>query len=376
MIAEGYEYIEGDKLYLVPLGARYGGLSGLRLGGSSLRFMAAHLYVRRKSSVVLDDVLAWNELADFSAKAPYELQSLIQTAIDRLAAPRSAMELPGCELPLPFTRPLVMGVLNVTPDSFSDGGDFAETGPAVAHAKAMIAAGADIIDIGGESTRPGARPVWEGDEVERVVPVIEALKDADIPISIDSRHSVVMKAAVQAGAHIINDVSALAYDPESLEIAADSSAPVILMHAQGTPATMQDAPEYDHVLLDVFDYLSERIEICREAGIDRSRIIVDPGIGFGKAVVQDNMNLMNGLALFHTLGVPVLLGASRKRFIGAATGQDDPKQRLGGSLAAALSGVNQGIQIIRVHDVAETAQALKMHQAMVDAGAMSALPSI
>lgn len=267
-----------------------------------------------------------------------------------------------------------MGVLNVTPDSFSDGGKFLDTDAAILRARQMIAEGADIIDIGGESTRPGATPVWEGEEAERVVPVIEALVAEKITMSIDTRHSTVMQKAVQAGAHIINDVSALTYDGESMAVAAASDAPIVLMHARGDPKTMQDAPEYDDVLLDVFDYLQERVEACAAAGIERCRLIVDPGIGFGKRVVQDNLALMNGLSLFHGLGCPVLLGASRKRFIGAITGEETADRRMPGSLAAALKGVEEGMQILRVHDVAETVQAVKLAQAMHDAAMMDGRP--
>ena len=234
----------------------------------------------------------------------------------------------------------------------------------------MVAEGADIIDIGGESTRPGAKPVWEGEEAERVVPVIEALQADGVPLSLDSRHSFVMDKGLKAGAHIINDVSALDYDPDSMAIVAKSDAPVVLMHAQGLPETMQDRPSYQHVLFDVYDYLAGRIAACETAGIARGRIITDPGIGFGKRVVQDNLALILGLPLFLTLGCPVLLGASRKRFIGAITGEEEAGRRMAGSLAAAIKGVELGTQVVRVHDVAETAQALKLVQAFHDAAMM------
>ncbi|MBO6505604.1 MAG: dihydropteroate synthase [Kordiimonadaceae bacterium] len=266
-----------------------------------------------------------------------------------------------------------MGVLNVTPDSFSDGGKFVDVHTAVRHARAMAAAGADIIDIGGESTRPGAAPVWEGEEAERVVPVIEALADEGIALSIDSRNALVMEKAIEAGAHIINDVSAFTHDPDSLALASRLNVPVVLMHAQGDPRTMQDDPHYEHVVLDIYDYLAERIAACEAAGIQKANIIIDPGIGFGKRVVRDNMDLINGLMVFQALGCPVLLGASRKRFIGAITGVESAEERVAGSVAAAIMGAEQGANIIRVHDIRETAEAIKMVQASFDASAMDGM---
>ena len=297
----------------------------------------------------------------------------IDTQLKNLEATRSSIALPGLKQSLNFTKPLVMGVLNVTPDSFSDGGEFLNPEHAVRQARRMIAEGADIIDIGGESTRPGAEPVWEGEEAKRTVPVIEALQQDRVPLSIDTRHSFVMDKALEAGAHIINDVTALTYDGESMSVAAACNAPVILMHSQGDPATMQDSPKYRHTLLDVYDYLAERIEACERAGIEKKRLILDPGIGFGKRMVQDNLALINGLPLLHTLGCPLLFGASRKSFIGAVTGEEQAAKRLPGSLAAAIKAVENGAQIIRAHDVAETKQALSMVQAFRDAAIIDAV---
>lgn len=364
---------DGARAYLVPVGSIWGTLHGFNSGIPGLSFGAFRLVVRDGTTMQLDHLVPAHELADAIAPLPAAVREQLEIQLDRLAAPRTPMMLPGREIPLAFSRSLVMGVLNVTPDSFSDGGEFLDKDAAILRARQMRAEGVDIIDIGGESTRPGATPVWEGEEAERVVPVIEALAEENIPISIDTRHSTVMEKAIQAGAHIINDVSALTYDGESMRVAANTTAPVVLMHAQGTPKDMQQAPAYADVLLDVFDYLEERITACEAAGIARSRLIVDPGIGFGKRVVQDNLALMNGLALFHTLGCPVLLGASRKRFIGAITGEEDAQKRMPGSLAAALKGAEAGMQIIRVHDVAETAQALKIVQAMHDTAMIGAI---
>ena len=261
---------------------------------------------------------------------------------------------------LHMDRPRVMGILNVTPDSFSDGGLFLKPEAALMQARRM-AAGADILDIGGESTRPGAVDVAQAEEIARTAPVIAAMRDAglDIPVSIDTRKAAVADAAFAAGASILNDVTALQFDPAMAATAARLGAPVILMHSIATPATMQDVPEYDDVLLDVYDALALRLAAAEAAGIARSRLAIDPGIGFGKTL-QHNLTLLSRLSLFHNLGVPVLLGASRKRFIGTISAEADAQKRLPGSLAVALAGVAQGMQMIRVHDVAETRQALSL----------------
>jgi len=229
----------------------------------------------------------------------------------------------------------------------------------------MVAAGADIIDIGGESTRPGAEPVPEAVERERVLPVITGLRDTARAISIDTRKAGVMAAALEAGADILNDVSALTYDDDSLRVAAESGAPVILMHARGDPTVMQQNPVYEDVLVEIAAFLEARMTACEAAGIGRERLIVDPGIGFGKTV-RHNLDLIEGLATFHSLGGPVLLGASRKRFIGALSREERADRRGPGSLAAALAGVARGAQILRVHEVAETKQALAVWQGLED----------
>ncbi|WP_371054800.1 dihydropteroate synthase [Rhodosalinus sp. K401] len=260
--------------------------------------------------------------------------------------------------------PRLMGILNVTPDSFSDGGQHFEAGVAIARAQAMARDGADILDVGGESTRPGAHPLPEEEEIARTAPVIAALRGkVAAPVSIDTRKAAVARAAVEAGARMLNDVSALTHDPALAGYCAEAGLPVCLMHMQGTPETMQDDPRYDDVLLDVFDGLAARIAAAEAAGIARARIVADPGIGFGKTVAH-NLALIRGLALFHGLGVPVLLGASRKGFIGKLGGAPEAARRAPGSIAVALAGVTQGAQILRVHDVAETAQALRLWQAV------------
>lgn len=277
---------------------------------------------------------------------------------DRLSAPRAAFA------GLAMDRPQIMGILNVTPDSFSDGGKFLAPEAALAQARTMAEA-ADVLDIGGESTRPGAAEVAVTEEVERTAPVIAALRVGGLgrPISIDTRKAAVARAGLAAGAGIVNDVAAMGFDPEMASVVAGSGAPVILMHSVGTPATMQDDPRYEDVLLDVYDFLKARIAAAEAAGIAHERIMVDPGIGFGKTA-EHNLALIRRLSLFHDLGVPVLLGASRKRFIGAIGRESVAERRVAGSLAVALAGVAQGAQVLRVHDVVEMRQALRLWQAV------------
>jgi dihydropteroate synthase len=264
---------------------------------------------------------------------------------------------------LSLARPRIMGIVNLTPDSFSDGGSLASVDAAVAHALRLVEEGADILDLGAESTRPGSDPVPVEEELLRLLPVLERIRDkADALISVDTRKAEVMRRAAEAGADILNDVSALSFDPAARDTAAETGLPVILMHALGDPKTMQDDPRYEDVLLDVFDYLERRIATCRAAGIPREKLIVDPGIGFGKTL-EHNLALMAGLALFHGLGVPVLLGASRKRFIGTLTDAPVARDRVAGSVGAALAAAAQGAQILRVHDVRETRQALDVWMA-------------
>lgn len=280
--------------------------------------------------------------------------------LGRLTAKRAAFA--GLEM----DAPRIMGILNVTPDSFSDGGDFQDAGAAVTHAKAMIAAGADMIDIGGESTRPGAVTVGNADEITRTAPVIAAIRaQSDVPISIDTRKADVAEAALAAGATCVNDVAAMTYDPAMAAVTAKAGAPICLMHASGDPATMQNNPTYDDVLLDVYDFLAARIAAAEAAGIARDLIAVDPGIGFGKTL-EHNLTLLRGLSLFHGLGCPILLGASRKRFIGTIGNASETKDRMAGSVAVALHGIAAGVQILRVHDTFETRQALSLQMAMAE----------
>jgi dihydropteroate synthase len=340
--------VAAERLYIRPI-ARIAPAAGARsalvvAGRSDLLFAAAELIERDRGEVRRRIVSA----AELRAGGPAPLE--------RLCQPRAAIA------GLALDRPLVMGVVNVTPDSFSDGGRYLATDAAIGQALRLDAEGADILDIGAESTRPGAGPVDLDEELRRVMPVIEALAPrVRARLSIDTRKAEVMRRAARAGVTLINDVAALTHDPEALNAAAETGLPVVLMHAQGDPRTMQDDPRYDDVVLDVYDWLGARIEACERAGIPRSRLIVDPGIGFGKTLAH-NLALLGALSIFHGLGCPILLGASRKSFIGRLTGAgvDD---RLPGSLAAALLAVSQGVQILRVHDVAATRQALAVWEA-------------
>jgi len=267
-----------------------------------------------------------------------------------------------CFAGLPLARPLVMGVVNVTPDSFSDGGDFADRDAAIAHALRLRDEGADIVDIGGESTRPGAAALDPDEEIRRVVPVVAAAVGAGAAVSIDTRHAPVMRAALAAGAIVVNDVTALA-DAGAIAAVRDAGASAVLMHMRGDPATMQREPRYDDVVAEVAAYLAARVAACVVAGIPRERLAIDPGIGFGKTVAH-NVALLAGLPQLVRGGLPVLIGVSRKSFIARLSAGEPPKERLPGSLAGALWAVQHGAAIVRVHDVAATRQALAVWQAI------------
>lgn len=336
-----------DLPYLRPVAIGDPGASlpgALPLAGGPLVFSSCEIVSRTASGAPRHEVRP--------------IDSLDRDLLAPLIAPRAPLA--GLEL----DRPRVMGVINVTPDSFSDGGDRADAGRAVADGLAMWEAGATILDVGGESTRPGAEPVTVDEERARVLPVVRGLAAQGARVSIDSRNACVMADALAAGAAVVNDVTALTGDPDSLALLAGCEAPVILMHMRGEPRSMQADPQYADAALDIYDYLAARIDACAAAGIARRRITVDPGIGFGKTL-DHNLQLIDHLALFHGLGCPLLLGVSRKSFIGrVAGGAVPPKDRLPGSLAAALAGLDRGAQILRVHDVAETLQAVAMWEAI------------
>ena len=324
-------YVRPVGLYPAALGENAETvLGGLRLAGGAFDFLGLEVIERNGARVER----RLTGLSDFLERDWGRRTLNAADMFEALRAPRP--RLAG----LALDRPRIMAVVNVTPDSFSDGGLLATSQAAIDHAFRLEEEGADIIDIGGESTRPGAEPVTVEAEIARVLPVIEGLAGKSRAlISIDTRNSATMRAAAGAGADLVNDVSALTYDPAALEVVAETGLPVVLMHAQGDPRTMQANPVYDDVLLDVFDYLEARVEACERAGIARSKLIVDPGIGFGKTL-EHNLALMAGLSLLHGLGCPVLLGASRKRFIGNLTGVEVAGERVMGSIGAAIAAVS------------------------------------
>ncbi|MDG2534447.1 dihydropteroate synthase [Sphingomonas sp. HITSZ_GF] len=328
----------------------------IRLAGGLSWCSAFELIAREGGKRVFQQTVAVADLPD---------DPRIAAILDRITAPRAPLRLG--ERVVRLDQPQVMAILNRTPDSFSDSRALAEDADAAAGAGVdMAAMGAAILDIGGESTRPGAAEVWEGEEIERVVPVIRKLAAGGAAISVDTRRASVMSAALSAGAHIVNDVAALLYDPRALEVVVAAGCPVMLMHSPEPEKGPHGGEGYADVLLDVYDWLEKRVADVVAAGVDRAKILVDPGIGFGKSL-QDNLALMNGLALFHGLGCAIVLGASRKRVIGALSNEAPAERRLGGSLALALKGADAGVQLIRVHDVFETVQALRVWRGLRDA---------
>ena len=336
--------------------------------GDALRLAGGLVYASRFALITRDGgkvtARARYSLAELRTALP-ALPDPVREQFDNLQRVHAPLQLGARTIRL--DQPQVMGILTVTPDSFSDGGQFMDDPDvANAHAAKMLEAGAGIIDVGGESTRPGAAAVWEGDELKRVIPAIERLAAAGAAISTDTRRPAVMEAALGAGAHIINDVSALRHDPRSLEFAARAGVPVVLMHAPGEGDDLHASARYDDVVLDVFDWLEARRNAALAAGIARDKIVLDPGIGFGKSVAE-NLLLLNALPLFHALGQPLLLGASRKRMIGALSAEAPAHQRLGGSLAFAVKGMEAGVQLLRVHDVPETVQAVRVWRGLKDA---------
>ena len=348
-----------DNLYLNPIGLIHGELAAARIAAGDARPLAG-------GPIAFDHVeVRWRRPGARAARAVMSVADLHASfrqseLADRLAARLASLSAPRRPFGgVTLETPRLMAVLNVTPDSFSDGGRYAESEAAIEHGWRLCEAGADIVDIGGESTRPGAEPVSPGEEIDRVVPVVEGLRKVEIPISVDTRHVDVMRAAVAAGATIVNDTSALTHDADSLEVVRDLGVPVVLMHCQGDPKTMQTAPHYVDPICDIYDYLEARIAACRAAGIDDERIIVDPGIGFGKTVT-DNLDILANMAMLHGLSSGLLVGASRKSFIERLSPGTPVDQRVPGSLAAALAVLRAGVQVVRVHDVAETRQAINV----------------
>jgi len=359
--------IDAASLWLRPVGllrgsvaeAAVGAGSALPLAGGPFAFALIEVLALRDGMLVA----ATSTLAALHGWAAAQRAAMAARVTGQLAA--LTAERPAWA-GLSLDRPLVMGIVNVTPDSFSDGGDFSDAASAIAAGRAMLEAGADIIDIGGESTRPGAAPVPQEEEIARVVPVIAALAESGAVVSIDTRHPAVMAAALAKGARIVNDVSALTGDPASRAVVARAGAAVVLMHMKGEPATMQREPVYADAPIEVAEYLASRIADCAAAGIAADRIVVDPGIGFGKRKAH-NLEILERVALLHALGCGLLLGVSRKSLIGALSNAAPPKERLPGSLAGALHGLSQGVQILRVHDVAATRQAIAIWQGIAQA---------
>lgn len=362
-----------DRLYIQPLSivSAPQAVEGdaLRLAGGMVHAHSFAVTVAREGEVVQRELVTPRGIERAFSHLPDELGPEAEAQWSNLQLAHPPLRCGDRSVRL--DQPQIMGILNVTPDSFSDGGRFLDDPEeARSHAASMLEAGAAMIDIGGESTRPGAAAVWEGDEIARVVLAIEHCVAMGAAVSVDTRRSAVMEAALAAGAHLVNDVSALRHDPQSLGLLASRDCPVILMHAPG-PGDMAGADlhanaDYGNVLFEVFDWLRAARDRAVAGGIERARIILDPGIGFGKSLA-DNLTLLNGLTLFHALGQPMLVGASRKRMIGALSHEAAAHRRLGGSLALALAGMNAGVQLLRVHDVFETVQARNVWRGLRDA---------
>jgi dihydropteroate synthase len=298
------------------------------------------------------------------ARLPAGFSKKIESLLDNYLRSDYKIDCRGKILDL-SRRTHIMGILNVTPDSFSDGGLFARPQQAIAHAREMVAAGADIIDIGGESTRPGAHPLSEEEELRRIIPIIERLSaEIAVPISVDTYKSAVAKKALKAGASIVNDISGLRFSRDMADVAAEFKAAVIIMHIKGTPRDMQQNPVYADVISEILSYLEEGIEIAVRGGVDREKVLVDPGIGFGKTL-EHNLIILNRLDEFRALGRPVVLGTSRKKFIGTILGIPEPEQRVEGTAATVAAGIERGASVVRVHDVGRMAQVARMTDAIV-----------
>jgi len=357
------------SIYLHPIALAPGPQAedgaAIRLAGSMVYASRFALVAREGGAVVHRRNFGTTEAAQALAEPGGALAAEAERQWANLQLVHAPLQLG--ERTIRLDQPQIMGVLNVTPDSFSDGGEFLEKPDAGrAHAASMVEAGAAIIDIGGESTRPGGAATWEGDEIERVVPAVEYCAAMGAAISVDTRRAGVLEAALSKGAHMANDVSALRYDPRSLELVANNGCPVVLMHAPGTGDDLHEGDSYADVVTEVFDMLKSQRERAIAGGIAEERILLDPGIGFGKSLT-DNLALINALPLFHALGSPLLLGVSRKRMIGALSNEDPAHKRLGGSIALATKGMDAGVHILRVHDVAETVQARNVWRGLRDA---------
>ena len=350
-------------LTLVPGPQAFEG-EAVRLGGSMAYAREFALVVRKDNAVSARIVGTRAEIAAAIARLPAELAEDAARQWANLAKVHAPLELGSRTIRL--DQPQVMGILNVTPDSFSDGGQHDAIEAGRDHAAVMLEAGAAIIDIGGESTRPGASATFEDEEIRRVVPAVEYCASMGAAISVDTRRAGVLDAGLAAGAHMANDVSALRYDPRSVEVVAARGCPVVLMHAPGSGEDLHKGGDYADVVSEVFDFLKTARERAIAAGVAEERIILDPGIGFGKSLA-DNLALINALPLFHALGSPLMFGASRKRMIGALSSEEEADRRLAGSITLALKGMEAGVHLLRVHDVAETVQARNVWRGLRDA---------
>ncbi len=341
------------KLYVQPLFSDNHSLGSTKkkLGSSDHYFSSIRILYKEKSSVK-SRIINLNELFKLSKTERVQISKQIRNI------EISRKKIAG----LSFNKPLIMGILNVTPDSFSDGGMYTSKKTAMDHVKKMIKSGADLIDIGGESTRPGSEKVKIEEELKRIIPVLNNISDLKnkVPISLDTRKPEVMKKGLKKGVDIINDVSGLRYSKDTIPLLKKTKSPIIIMHSISTPKLMQEKINYKNILIDIYDFLEKKINQCEKNNIDRSRIIIDPGIGFGKNLKQ-NLNLIKNISFFHSLGVSILLGASRKTFISKISKNALENERLGGSISSVIFALNQGVQVFRVHDVIETKQAVDVY---------------
>ena len=341
------------KLYVQPLFSDNHSTGSIikNLGSSDDTFSSIQILYKEKSSVK-SRIINLNEL--FKLSETERLQISKQSKNIEISRKKIAG--------LRFSKPLIMGILNVTPDSFSDGGMYTSKKTAIDHVIKMIKSGADIIDIGGESTRPGSEKVKIEEELKRVLPILNNISNLKnkVPISLDTRKPEVMMKGLKKGVDIINDVSGLRYSRDTIPLLKKTKSPIVIMHSISTPKLMQKKISYRNVLIDIYDFLEKKINQCEKNNIDRSRIIIDPGIGFGKNLKQ-NLNLIKNISLFHSLGVSILLGSSRKTFISKISKNALENERLGGSISSVIYALNQGVQIFRVHDVIETKQALDVY---------------
>ena len=341
------------KLYVQPLFSDNHSTGSIikKLGSSDYTFSSIRILYKEKSSVK-SRIISLNELFKLSKTERLQISNQIKNI------EISRKKIAG----LRFSKPLIMGILNVTPDSFSDGGIYTSKKTAIDHVIKMIKSGADIIDIGGESTRPGSEKVKIEEELKRVLPILNNISNLKnkVPISLDTRKPEVMMKGLKKGVDIINDVSGLRYSRDTIPLLEKTKSPIVIMHSISTPKLMQKKISYRNVLIDIYDFLEKKINQCEKNNIDRSRIIIDPGIGFGKNLKQ-NLNLIKNISLFHSLGVSILLGSSRKTFISKISKNALENERLGGSISSVIYALNQGVQIFRVHDVIETKQALDVY---------------